>query len=401
MTMIRKLLIPVLIVVMAIPMAAQSAKKINVYGFVRSDFFYNSRLNEETIDGVFEFFPKPVTLNADGEDINAIPNAEIISVTSRVGIDIKGDKILNADVSGKIEADFAGTGSTYFFLRIRQAYTQFQWDKTKLLIGQAWHPMSGTVFPTMVSLNTGAPFQPFNRSPQVRIEQKLSENLNFTSAAVYQMQYLSYGPAGASANYLKRSVLPNLFAGLEYKNKTSILSVGTDFKRIKPDVNYLHSFSAQIFGQHIIKDLQLRGKVLYGQNLSDHIMMGGYGVSGQDADGHDEYTNFNTLSAWGNIVYGKDLQVGVFTGFSQHLGSNKPLDSNIKAYGRGYYSNNEMLFRLVRISPFVSYKVSDLKFGLEFEFTGAEYGKLQTSGDVINPYRIQNDRILGSVTYNF
>ena len=43
------------------------------------------------------------------------------------------------------------------------------WKYSKLLIGQAWHPMAADM-PDIFSLEAGSPFGPFNRSPQVNFE---------------------------------------------------------------------------------------------------------------------------------------------------------------------------------------------------------------------------------------
>ena len=146
-----------------------SERKYSFYGFVRNDFFYNSRQNEESLDGIFHFFPKPVVLETDGKDINAIPQSEMLSIATRMGVDIKGGEYGNARISSKIEVDLAGAGATYFMMRMRQAYTRFDWQTTSLLIGQTWHPLWGDVFPNVVSFNAGSPFQPFSRNPQIRI----------------------------------------------------------------------------------------------------------------------------------------------------------------------------------------------------------------------------------------
>ena len=130
--------------------------KLDFYGFVRNEFYYNSRQNEQSIDGVFHVAPKPVEPDAEtGADKNAAPDAELISVCTRLGLDAVGPRMLGAATSAKVEADFAGTGSTYFLLRLRQAYARFTWAKSDLLIGQTWHPLYATLSPTVVSLNTG------------------------------------------------------------------------------------------------------------------------------------------------------------------------------------------------------------------------------------------------------
>ena len=46
------------------------------YGQVRADLFYNSRANEETVDGLFYMYPKDERLDAEGNDLNATANSK-------------------------------------------------------------------------------------------------------------------------------------------------------------------------------------------------------------------------------------------------------------------------------------------------------------------------------------
>ena len=41
------------------------------YGQVRGDLFYNSRANSEIVDGLFHLYPKDISPDADGNDLNA------------------------------------------------------------------------------------------------------------------------------------------------------------------------------------------------------------------------------------------------------------------------------------------------------------------------------------------
>ena len=199
---------------------AQEPTKVKVYGFVSNDFFYNSRQNVEMVDGIVQLFPKPIEMSA-GVDKNDVAQAEMISVNTRLGIDLTGSTILGAKSTGKIEADFAGFGTSYYVFRIRQAYMKLNWDKSELLVGQTWHPLFGSVVPTTFSSNAGGPFQPFNRSPQVRFKESLSKTLSLTAAAIYEMQYASQGPittlapTGISPLFMKNAIAPDLFIGLE------------------------------------------------------------------------------------------------------------------------------------------------------------------------------------------
>ena len=112
---------------------AQTAKVGNVnfkfYGRIRADLFYNSRANEETVDGLFYMYPKDHSYDADGNDLNATPQGNFYSLYTRVGVDIGGVKIGKAMATAKIEADFRGSGTTLGVVRLRQAYVNLDWGK--------------------------------------------------------------------------------------------------------------------------------------------------------------------------------------------------------------------------------------------------------------------------------
>lgn len=418
-----KKLLPIFLFALSFSIFAEEpATKFKLYGYVGNDFFYNSRQNVEMVDGVIQLFPKPIEISA-GVDKNTVAQAEMLSVNTRLGVDITGAPVLGAKSAGKIEADFAGFGTSCYVFRIRQAYVKLNWNKTELLVGQTWHPFFGSVVPSTFSANAGAPFQPFNRSPQVRLKQNLSSTLTFTASALYEMQYASQGPLGTVNTYLKNAIAPDLFVGLENKTTHWTNGFGIDFKTIKPDVNYISSMSAVAYTQFIQSKFQLKAKAIYGENLSDQLMLGGYGVSKFNADSTKvlSYTNFNNASAWLNVVYGSKIQIGILLGISKNLGTNENLAANsgkkFVSYGYGFYDNStlnpslkktdvgyfnqQILDRLYRINPQVSYNLSNIKFGLEYDFTSASYGTIQRDGSAINPYSANNHRILASVMYIF
>src|SRR5574344_929726 len=89
-------------------LATEPAVTYKFYGFVRNDFYYNSRQNVEALDGLFNILPKPIELNSFGEDKNGQMNAEMLSISTRLGIDLTSAPIGKAQLSAKIECDFAG-----------------------------------------------------------------------------------------------------------------------------------------------------------------------------------------------------------------------------------------------------------------------------------------------------
>ncbi len=385
--------------------ANQPKSNYELYGFVRNDFYYNSRLNEEVIDGIFQFYPKPALINELGIDKNEVPQANMISIATRIGLNIHGLETLGAKTSGKIEVDFAGAGTTFYLIRIRQAYMQFDWKKTAFLMGQTWHPMFGTVFPDGMSLNAGVPFQPFNRSPQLRITHHLNKHVKILGAALYQMQYPSDGPIGFSPNYMRNSLIPNLFGGIEFKNSNWISGVGLDYKKIKPDHLSISSIGAMAYTQFSHSKFTAKAKAMIIQNPSDHLMTGGYGKSFDSNSGGYSYTNLNTFSSWINVMYGKKWQIGIFGGYLQNLGSGMPLlagDDGFTIYGRGFYSKTqEMLNRLVRVAPMLIFNLPNFTIGVEYNLTNAQFGTIQSDGKVAAPYAVNNHRIIGSASYFF
>jgi hypothetical protein len=78
------------------------------YGRVRTDVFYNSRHNVESVEGAFFMYPKDVQLDPNGEDLNAVSNSGDFIFCTRLGLDITGPMLFNAKTTAKIETDFGG-----------------------------------------------------------------------------------------------------------------------------------------------------------------------------------------------------------------------------------------------------------------------------------------------------
>lgn len=375
------------------------------YGFVRNDFFYNSRQNEEAIDGILNLIPRPIVNNLSGKDINDVPQAEMLSVNTRVGVDIKGNTIAGAASSAKIEFDFGGTGTTFFLAQIRHAYMQLDWKKTSLLIGQTWHPMYGSVVPTGVSFNAGAPFQPFNRSPQIRLSHQIFPNITISGTASSQMQHSSGGPLGFSSVYMKNALRPALHGAIEWKYKHFTAGAGLDYKKIKPDHLYLTSLGAVAYAQYVKPTLQIKSKAVVGQNLSELLMSGGYGQYFDSNTGSYNYTNMKVFSSFVNVLFGRQWQWGFFAGYQQNLGSSiylHPFNGKFTVYGRGFHHDTQQILNhMVRVAPMLIYHFKNFNAGIEYNLTAAEYGLIQMNGKGINPYTVLNHRVVFAVNYFF
>ena len=70
---------------------AVSYTHLDVYK--RQDLYYNSRANQETVDGLFYMYPLDKRLDANGKDMNATANGSFYPFYTRIGVDVTGPKL--------------------------------------------------------------------------------------------------------------------------------------------------------------------------------------------------------------------------------------------------------------------------------------------------------------------
>ena len=381
------------------------------YGQVRGDLFYNSRANAEIVDGLFHLYPKDKNLDADGNDLNATANGSFYLLYSRLGVDVTGPNIGKAVTTAKLEADFRGSGSNWAVLRIRHAYINLDWGKSAVLVGQTWHPLFGDVSPQMLNLSTGAPFQPFNRSPQIRYQYKANSRVQLTASVLWQLQYLSSGPKGMSEDYIKNSCIPEMFVGADFTPADGwLMGLGAHMISLKPRTSTewkeqtfkvnerMTAFSYEAHLKYSGRNYTFAAKTLMASVLDHTALLGGYGVSSVDSrTGEQGYTPFRHSTTWVNFAYGMKWRPGVFVGYTKNLGTGKSLVSADKVYGMGLDID-----QLITVSLNVSYNLPHWKFGFEYCPATAYYGTTDLeSGRIEQTHAITNHRILGLMMYYF
>ena len=392
---------------------AKSQKKnfnYSIYGFVRGDIYYNSRNNVEGVGGLFYLYPKDILPDADGKDLNATSTSGFYTFTTRLGLDIKGPDVGSAKTSAKVEGDFGGTSNIHFMLRLRQAFVKFDWEKgSTLFLGQIWHPLFGDVVPSVLDLSTGAPLHPFNRSPQINYQYKTGK-VKLTASAIYQQMYTSYGPDGRSEKYLKDGVLPELYAGIDYKTENFLAGAGIDMISLKPRLQSIvdgntyrvnervTALSYDLHAEYTNNKMRISGKTLLAANQGHNALIGGYGVKDIDKHtGKQEYTPFRHSTSWINFVYGKKYQSCLFIGYAKNLGTPDKLISTDKLYGSGLDID-----QYLKLSYGIRYVLPHWNIGLEYTLSTAWYGETNLSnGKVFNTHDITNHRIESVFIYSF
>lgn len=362
--------------------------KVKVGGFVKNDMFWDSRKTVSAREGHFLLFPASEKLDPDGNDINGASSFNFLSIQSRLGLTVSGARALNADISAKIEGDFFGQlNPNINIFRLRHAFIKMKWISTEVLLGQYWIPMFVTdCFPGTVSFNTGVPFQPFGRNPQIRVTQTMGM-AKMIFVANSQRDYSSRGPNPlapsttlTSGQFLRDALIPELSLQVHLKPADAVLfGMGASYKQIVPQTSTsmgyvtdesIGGYNAFAFLRFNFKPITIKAQGIYGQNIPDVLSIGGMAISDSTdkEKGFVSYTTINTLSSWIDITTnGKNFQVGLFAGFSKNLGAKDKIVG--PKYGLG-----TNIASMYRVSPRVSYKVNKLKFALEGEYTNASYG---------------------------
>ncbi len=405
--------------------AQEKPATIKLYGFVRNYFAFDTRESVSGTEDFFYYVPKDYNM-VDDVDLNAQPTFRFAALTTRLGVDIKGYEFDGFKIGGKIETDFYSgvsgvTGTAQ--LRLRQAFATIGKGDWQVTAGQTWHPMAADM-PDVFSLNTGAPFGPFSRTPQVKFDLSLSNALSLTAAAIWQMQYTSAGPAGASANYIKYGMTPEAYLGLNITAGGFTARVGGDLLSIKPRWNdgkkkvsdRITTISPFIYLQYKSGLFSAKLKTIMAQAGEHMNLNGGYGICEVKEDGSYRYTPTQNSSTWVSLMYGKKTQAILFGGFVKNFGTIEQLYGYKNGYAPAsnlYFSKNSFsnMNMMWRVTPTVIHNIGKFAIGLEYELTSIQYGDYKTVNGVKslgdwglahdNLHWITNHRVQGLVKFTF
>jgi hypothetical protein len=400
------------------PAAAQAEKAppvfgISLSGFVKTDIFYDSRQTVSIREGHYLLYPKGPLLDPGGRDINARSSFNILSIQTRLAGRITGPDVLGAKTSAYIEAEFFGTSDADINgFRLRHGYLKLNWAKSELMVGQFWHPMFVIEnFPDVVSFDTGAPFQPFNRSPQVRYTRMFGK-VSLVATALAQRDFVSNGPEGTSSVYLRNAALPEFNLKLQAASKNdsrkteTVAGVSADIMKLAPRIvtaagyktdESVTGLAAMAFFKQKWAKWTWKAEAVWGQNLHHLTMLGGYAVRGVADEVRLDwnYTPIDTLSCWTEVqTNGAPWQTGLFAGYSKNLGSRHAISG--ANYTRGF--NIDELYRL---SPRLVYNIGKMRFAGEAELTAASYGTPDVFGKVRDARFVRNLRLLFAAYYFF
>lgn len=275
--------------------------------------------------------------------------------------------------------------------------------------------------PNVLGMAAGAPFRPHSRTPQVRYIGSWG-SWGVTAAAMYQYQYTSPGPDGEGFQYANQAIVPELFLGADFKSDGFIAQLGVDYLRLRPRTesskvlpdgslipvrvnDAFGSFSPTLYAQYSVGLFSLKFRSLYAQNTGHLSMLSGYAAVDCDpATGSFVYEPMRALVSYLDLSFGSKWRADLFLGQMVNFGL-----ANGKEVLHADFANLYMkravqnIHSFYRVACSFSYNVTAFNIGLEYEWTGVNYGNVLNTASVDGSTirLVSNHRVCAMVKYNF
>jgi hypothetical protein len=243
----------------------------------------------------------------------------------------------------------------------------------------------------------------------MKITQKIG-SFSIIAALCEQRDFTSQGGSVS----LRNSAIPEVQGQLQYEEQFNdgkyclLAGAGGGYKVIRP---YLYSekyepgnntykkfiteetvksMSSTFFLKFKADDFICKLQGVYGENLYDLTMLGGYGISEITSTIRNSvaYTPIKTFSGWTEIMQkvGK-FQLALWAGYTDNLGSDKKILAYTSKNGgsdatmRGTATDNSYALKnILRISPRIVYHAEKINFAFELEYTSAGYAAKNNAG---------------------
>ena len=435
----------------------ETPSKVKLYGFIRNYMVFDTHEVSAGTQDLYFYMPKDRDM-VDGVDQNANPSFRMLALTTRLGLNVGGYRIGDLQANGTVEADFYCMSGSMAALRLRHAYVGLLWDNLEMgdlliNVGQTWHPMAADL-PHITNLETGAPFNPFNRSPQVMFHWTVGK-FTWTGGILYPMQYLPVGPVyttgptwnvytgkyelrttlatGKSADFNKYGMIPEVYLGASFKSGGFLGKAGVNLFSSMPrwqapavtvvddasrelSIDYdhksllkarLYAISPFVYLQFTKGSFQIKAKSILAQSGEHMNLLSGYAGTYNWKKHTLEYTPMQDWASFISFQAGRKFQVLCMLGYMQQLGTTKSVIAYESSDRLGTIwlntSADSRIQRAFRATPTLAYNLGKLTFSLEYNCTGAWFGEgYRNRGGLFEAgHWVLNHRVEQMVKFNF
>lgn len=392
---------------------AQSSNKpkLKFGGQLYLSTYYDSYKSVESHDGISYSFPMAPDFDPNGSDLNKSGHLGMSAHQTRLNFTASDFKLLDADARVYIETDFMGSKSDYIgTLQVRHAYLDLRWEKNELLFGQTINVQQlDEVTSGLLTTGSGAPIAIQVRPAMIRYGRDLGKSWKTYTAVSYHKTKTRHpeNPEAEKAN--RYSSLPSVEARIQYGSVDKVFfGISGGYKVLRPrtitDKGFkaskkIRSGSASAFLRWNINGHTFKTQTFYGSDMSHLGMIGGYGKKLDDNSDDYGYTNFRTVTSWGDFETKpyNNFRFGIFGGYLENLGTGKAVDPNM------LYTWIGELHSTGRLSPRITHTKDNLMLGFEYSYFWAKWGMLFDEKYVATKsYKTtMNNRALFVVRYTF
>ncbi len=340
---------------------SNSLESVSLSGFIKFDAFYDTHPMSAAREGHYALYPT-------NEDDNSQLN--FVLFQSRFRFKTPSIDVPFGTVSGLIEADFFGTANGYENqVRLRHSMMKISSKNTTWIIGQFWTPLFNVhVYPGTISFNTGVPFQPFARMPQIQSIIHVTPTISILGAAT--MQRDAFQEIGGNEKQIDSGV-PGFHIHGRFNSNMMFAGGGIYTKTISVDDNItITPMVRTLYTKLSFEKLTMKLKWIQGEDLADHIMIGGY-TAITNSTGGVRYESLSSTNIWADVNFAfEPVSIGLFLGQTKNLGMNSTLAQTESAI---FYARGQDIQSVMRISPRIQLQWNTLRFAYEFEMTKADY----------------------------
>jgi len=333
------------------------AQSVRVGGFLKAEYIHDTRQVAQVREGQYHLFPQADQQGTDQD------NLLFAAFQTRLFVQGTGAEAFGAQVTGHVEGDFFGSSNANLStFRLRHAFVRLVWEEHELMAGQFWSPLfNSALYPNVINFNTGAPFQPFARFPQLRYTYKPGSARLILALSQQRDAFSDIG----GPKLQQQSAIPAAHVHLQYVQGDQMFGAGAYVKTIRPRLTS-GTFSAYALQSYLrIKqgNFTIRAKATYGNDLTDHLMTGGFveTVTGK-------FLPLDLVSTWVEFetAANENVSLGLFGGYLANLGG---ADETVAAT----FTRAHNMEHLIRVSPRVIYNAGPVRFAAEIEITSALY----------------------------
>jgi hypothetical protein len=387
---------------------------IKITGFVKYDFFYDSRQIENEYLGLVQLAPKAPLYDPYGHDIHDKPQWNMLGLQSRVNLEIQGPPLGHAATTAFMCTDFLDF-TNQSLVNLRFVYMQFNLVPTateslKVLVGHYYHPTSlEEAYPETFGYSEGSMYDPFAYAPQI------------TCRYTYDI-FTLIGSINADWMRLaaRNAVIPSLYlAGTIQFSGPSYIGAGVDYHREVPHIitptgystsKALNSWLYYVFVAITKEGFRAKARFTYVENGIRYSMLGGYAPRERNFNPitmEGSYTNLRAVAAWTELIYRhKKAEFGVFAGYTKNIGAQHEIvtlpngTADLHLIGT-LYPSAARTNHIIKFQPRIKYYLDPIVFGLELEYCRASYGVTNRFGRVPHAHPQEDARIEFAIFYNF